>query len=326
MLGKDLHVNFSARNSAQKRIKACRLVFTTCIGANLGLLRDSKFSIVIIDEASQQTEATTLVPLTKSCQRAVLVGDHVQLRATLGPTAKAVDFDISLFERMYAETDRPDVRKVMLDTQYRMHRAICHFPSTEFYAGRLATAVADASRPLPASKFPWPVLPSKELSRMVFMQCSSSEDLGQKSKSNAGQAALCRAVCALLATPRDPASPLPKHSVVILTGYNRQIELLQRPAILGAEAFSVDGFQGREADIVIFVTVRCNRAGTMGFLTDMRRLNVALTRARAGLIVIGDRGTLEEGSDEVSAQVWRRLIAACACVSLEAEDKKDEKD
>lgn len=84
MAGKEIYTSYTTLNKARDQIKKCRLIFTTCIGAGLGLLRKEYFDIVIIDEASQQTEPTSLVPLVKGCQKAILVGDHVQL----GPTVQ----------------------------------------------------------------------------------------------------------------------------------------------------------------------------------------------------------------------------------------------
>lgn len=313
MVGKDLNANPESRRKAQKRIKDCRLVFTTCIGANLGLLRGESFQIVLVDEASQQSEAMTLAPLVKGCERTVLVGDHVQLRATTGQHAQLVDFDVSLFERLYKE-NLPGISKVMLDMQYRMHQDICSFSSKEFYGDRLLTAVRDTSRPLPPSSFPWPEPNVINLGRNVFLQCSDPEDLGRKSKCNSGQADVCRQVCRLLKTP-PPSQASPEHSIIVLTPYTRQIDLL-RTKLEGVEVFSIDGFQGREADIIIFVTVRCNARKEMGFLKDMRRLNVAMTRAKTGVIVIGDRVTLCEGEDP-SNEVWGRLVKSCVRVELE---------
>ncbi|KAJ4288053.1 hypothetical protein N0V90_012070 [Kalmusia sp. IMI 367209] len=304
MLGKDLTGNLPARRKAQKRIKDSRLIFTTCTGAALGLLRTESFDVVIVDEASQQTEPATLVPLVKGCSRAILVGDHVQLRATVQKHAVITGYDVSLFERHYNLPERPGIAKVMLGTQYRMHRSICNFSSTEFYEGKLKTAVADRTRPLPPSMFPWP-----ENSRLAWVECSSSEDLGRQSKANAGQVALCKKVIQLLKDPppapptTSASAPSPSPTIVILTPYTRQKEALA-PAIPNVEVSSIDGFQGREADIVVFVTVRCNTACAMGFLTDMRRLNVVMTRAKTGVVVIGNKQTLtgtamgEEAVDE----------------------------
>jgi superfamily I DNA and/or RNA helicase len=154
MMGQDLSANLPARRKAQKRIKEARLIFTTCTGSSLGLLRNEKFDVVLVDEASQQTEPATLVPLVKGCSRAILVGDHVQLRATVQQNAVLTGYDISLFERHYNMPKQSFVAKAMLNTQYRMHKTMCDLSSKEFYEGKLQTAVADDSRPLPQSQFP----------------------------------------------------------------------------------------------------------------------------------------------------------------------------
>lgn len=299
MFGKEVYSNYSAMNKARDQIKKCRLIFTTCIGARLGLLRTQVFDTVIIDEASQQTEPASLVPLVKGCRKAVLVGDHVQLGATVHPHAVLTQFDVSLFERLYKCSG--GIHRVMLDTQYRMHEAICRFSSTEFYDSKLLTGVAAACRPMPASMFPWPTR-GGTLQRMIFMECSTPEDLGQKSKCNTGQAASCHEVCRLLCTQvatgmdrkgvEDDSTKLPL--IAVLTPYSRMAELLKSrlSQFSNVEVSSIDGFQGREADIVIFVTVRCNTRGEIGFLKDLRRMNVALTRAKTGVIVIGNRTTL----------------------------------
>ena len=322
-MGKELAEDFKTQKVARKRIQGARLVFTTCIGAALGLLRNEEFSTVIIDEASQQSEPMTLVPLVKGCSKAILVGDHVQLRATVQPHAQLQDFDVSLFERLYHEGGS-NIQKVMLDSQYRMHRDICSFSSEEFYDGRLGTAVPDDARPLPESQFPWPV--SKHdgatKARMVFVQCASVEDIGRKSKSNAGQAALCQSICTKLLAPPLSSSPssskspssttsqAPSYSIAVLTPYTRQVENLRTLLPSAITVSSIDGFQGQEADIVIFVTVRCNVHFEIGFLKDLRRLNVVMTRAKVGCIVIGDKATLTGGAEEEeSVRTWRRLIA-----------------
>ena len=314
MMGKELAEDFKAQKIARKRIQGARLVFTTCIGAALGLLRNEEFSTVIIDEASQQTEPMTLVPLVKGCTKAILVGDHVQLRATVQPLAQLQDFDVSLFERLYRQAGT-GVQKVMLDSQYRMHREICSFSSEEFYDGRLLTAVPDDARPLPESQFPWPISQhdGAAKSRMVFVQCSSTEDIGRKSKGNAGQAELCHSICTKLLAAPTSSSPssdqAPQYSIAVLTPYTRQVEILRPLLPSPITVSSIDGFQGQEADIVIFVTVRCNVYGEIGFLQDLRRLNVVMTRARSGSIVIGDRATLTGGAEEEeSVRTWRRLI------------------
>jgi superfamily I DNA and/or RNA helicase len=312
MLGKDLSANFSGYRKALKRVKEARLIFTTCAGSGLGLLRTENFDIVIIDEASQLTEPATLIPLVKGCSRAVLVGDHVQLRATVQKNAILTGFDVSLFERHYNLPERKGVAKVMLDTQYRMHRSICDFSSEEFYESRLKTAVADIERPIPPSQLPWP-----QDTRLVFIECASPEDIGKQSKANPGQVDLCKLVIRLLSTTSSPEQNRSCPSTIaILTPYTRQKELLQS-SIPNIEISSIDGFQGREENIIVFVTVRSNVHGELGFLTDMRRLNVVMTRAKTGVVIIGNKSTLTMGMDgEKSKEVWRRLIGRCGVVSL----------
>ena len=337
MFGKDLNENPAGRKKAQKQIQQCRLVFTTCIGAGLGLLRSERFPIVVIDEASQQTETASLVPLAKGCNRAILVGDHVQLRATVHKHAELQGFDVSLFERLYLtassstsgpKTTAAGLQTVMLDTQYRMHSSLCSFSSNEFYDGRLQTALPDFTRPLPPSQFPWPQASGEEHSRLVFVPCATKEDLGRKSKSNAGQAQLTRTICSLLLTaPESPPSdmttgqvdsnpPIPP-TIAVLTPYTAQATLLKSLLPSSMTISTIDGFQGREADIIVYVTVLCNVDHKIGFLRDARRLNVALTRAKVGCIVVGDRATLEGAKDEEREGLWRRLVRACVEVRVE---------
>lgn len=312
LVGKDLTADFRARRQAQKRVKECRLVFTTCVGAAVELLRSEEFDIVVVDEASQQTEPETLIPLTQGCQRAILVGDHVQLRATVQKHAVLTGFDLSLFEKVYTRATEGDgVKRVMLDTQYRMHSDICDFSSREFYNNGLKTA-PNLQTNVATSAFPWP-----PKVRKVFVQCSSTEDMGNQSKSNAGQADLTKTICTLLTT----SSTTTATSIAILTPYTRQRLLLQSklPTSPDLLVSSIDGYQGREADIVIFVTVRCNAHYDIGFLKDQRRLNVAMTRARTGVIIVGDKATLVNASDgdEASKAVWTRLVQDCVEVKID---------
>ncbi|GAB1319470.1 hypothetical protein MFIFM68171_09680 [Madurella fahalii] len=366
MAGQEIYTNRLALEQAKKQVQNCRIIFTTCIGAGLGLLRSQIFDTVIVDEASQQTEPASLVPLVKGCEKAILVGDHVQLRPTVHQNSLVMEFDKSLFERLFAEAAAEGARealhtdpaspvaRLMLDTQYRMHPAICAFSSAEFYDGKLRTGIPRAARPLFRSAFPWPPGPEQDgpaqprasdRARMVFVECPAREELGGKSKTNKGQADLCVRICQLLCTLAPAAAAGPSQgghigaaaepqSIAVLTPYARQAELLKRLlSALGSrvEVSSIDGFQGREADIVVLVTVRCNESREIGFLKDMRRMNVALTRARAGVVVVGNRETLTgtghgasaKGPEDVDGEskgMWRRLVGGLVRVVVEVED------
>ncbi|RWA08171.1 hypothetical protein EKO27_g6937 [Xylaria grammica] len=335
MAGVEIYSDRRTLKEAERRVKSCRLAFTTCIGAGIGLLRNQSFEVVIIDEASQQTEPASLVPLTKGCERALLVGDHVQLRPTVQQLAGALEFDVSMFERLYTQKANPDaadsgsgIPKLMLDTQYRMHPSICKFSSDQFYESKLLTGIERGQRPLSPCMFPWPVDPANKTdkARTIFVECAAREDkLAQKSKSNEGQARLCHRVCTLLCTEGAPAqaaqgAPAPlEQSIAVLTPYTKQLEVLKKKLAgkKNVEVSSIDGYQGREADIVVFVTTRCNASCNIGFLKDLRRMNVALTRARAGLIVIGDRETLTQGTaDPESTAMWKRLLGSLVVVDV----------
>jgi superfamily I DNA and/or RNA helicase len=198
-----------------------------------------------------------------------------------------------------------------------MHPQICDFSSREFYDGKLQTGVHVADRPLSKSMFLWPSKDGRAISRCVFIPCAENEDMGRKSKSNKAQAHLCRYLVKQLQTEPEDGVGL-SLSITILTPYTRQAELLRR-MIPSVPVSSIDAFQGREADIIIFVTVRSNVHNELGFLKDMRRLNVALTRAKSGLIVIGDKVTLTMGNDD-SAKVWSRLVEACAVVQMDVDE------
>jgi superfamily I DNA and/or RNA helicase len=307
-----------ARTEAQHLVRAARLIFTTCIGAGLGLLRSETFDVVIIDKASQQTEPESLIPLTKGCRRAIFIGDHAHSRASVRKHALTADFDISLFERHYDIHPTPGVAKVMLDIQYRMHPDVCAFISKEFYNNELQSA--ELSLTLPPSEFPWP-----NNKRMVFLQSYASEDFGYQSKSNDGQVKICQMVYARVQTPACASQSnlttvtVKPVEIVIVTPYTRQKHSLQS-AIPGSEVCTIDEYQGRVTDIVIFVSVRCNAHLDIGCLRDKRLVHMVLTGARLGIILIGDKSTLTdmpEGCHDVEGKaMWARLLNSCVPVKL----------
>ena len=317
----DINKPSAAMKEAQKKVQEAKIIFTTCTGAALGLLRKLQFAYVIVDEASQLTEPNCLIALVKGCRKAVLVGDHVQLRPTVTPLGAVYQYDISLFERLYGQPEVSGVAKIMLDTQYRMHPKIAKFPSTRFYGGKLLSGVSAVDRQITESKFDWGGEPVK------FINCppeaNGQESFYHGSKSNQGQAKICRDIVSDLQRPSSqPANSMsdqidpPKFSVAVLTPYTAQLKLLQSlgkrvdsKTVSSVTVSTVDSFQGREADVIVFCTVRCNVHCSIGFLADERRMNVALTRAKRGLIVVGHKETLI-GSPEGGAlwKAWFRSL------------------
>ncbi|EKM48597.1 uncharacterized protein PHACADRAFT_214736 [Phanerochaete carnosa HHB-10118-sp] len=335
-LGGSLNEDPRLVQKAQRRVRDARIVFTTCTGASLGVLRKAEFDVVLIDEASQISEPAALIPLVKGCGTAVMVGDHVQLRPTVQAMGKALEFDRSLFERLYTGPLYQDMTKDMLEVQYRFSEAIAGFPSAEFYEGRLRTGnpvqAAAAIAKLALSAFPWPSAgPDGSIFPVAFVPCLAEEDYGRASKSNRGQADLVAHIVSLLREPRQPAphpangtapsadaadataaaaaatAELQASSIAALTPYARQVKLLGQtlPAGHGVVTSTIDGFQGREADVVVLSTVRSNAEGDLGFVEDARRLNVAWTRPKAGLVVVGDPRTL------CRAPLWDRALRYC---------------
>ncbi|KAJ3514007.1 hypothetical protein NLJ89_g2629 [Agrocybe chaxingu] len=318
-VGGDTNENNRLLKQAQERVERAVLVFTTCAGAGLGILRKVDFNIALIDEASQITEPCALIPLVKGINRAAIVGDHVQLRPTVRNMAKALEYDVSLLERMYtANEDRSGLAKTMLDIQYRSPRELNSFPSSEFYDGRLRTneGNAEVSNFLSLSQFPWPtrngvVIPT------VFIQCSEEEDMGDRSKSNQGQVEVIHRLLPLIAAQKPDTALEPRLAqlkTTILSPYTKQIQALRQKLPSAFTCSTIDSFQGRESDIIVFSTVRCNVDGDVGFLDDKRRLNVMWTRARLGLIIVGDRTTLSKNT------LWERAVNACTEVQLLRDD------
>jgi superfamily I DNA and/or RNA helicase len=194
----------------------------------------------------------------------------------------------------------------MLTTQYRMHPTIREFPGARFYDGRLDDGCDRASRPPPAG-FLWP-----DWDRPVaFVPVEGHEELDTEgsSKANRDQAATTFAVVADLLAAGD----LHAEDIGVVTPYTAQVRLLtdlfsegggfdEGGRFAGLEVRSVDGYQGREKEVIVFCTVRSNPDGDIGVLADQRRLNVAVTRARRGLVVIGDATTLRRDG------VWRSWL------------------
>ena len=228
--------------------------------------------------------------------------------------AKALEYDVSLLERLYTAPDANGMEKIMLDVQYRSPRELNAFPSKEFYEDKLKTSEqnAEVANFLALSRFPWPVRNGTVIPT-VFLQCGEEEDMGSRSKSNEGQVKVVHDLLPLLSTqdldaPREQR--LSDLKITVLSPYTKQIQSLRHRLPSSVTCSTIDSFQGRESDIIIFSTVRCNVEGDVGFLDDPRRLNVMWTRAKLALIIIGDQKTLSGNP------LWKRALDACAKVDL----------
>ncbi|MBF93223.1 MAG: hypothetical protein CMB78_05560 [Euryarchaeota archaeon] len=262
----------------------------TCIGSGHEILDGRKFPRVLIDEATQATEPATLVPLVRGARQVVLIGDHRQLPPTvISRRAEKGGLDRSLFERLIDMGISPSI----LTTQYRMHPAISEFPNTQFYDGVLEDGVEASDRETPGGIL-WPDWDVP----LLFLPVDGDEVLSPDgaSKENPVEASWVVKILMDLVDSGGFATS----QVGIVTPYAGQVRSIRDilpEQFQSVEVRTIDGYQGREKDVIIFSCVRSNIDGNVGFLSDRRRLNVALTRSRRGLIVIGNPDTLSHDED-----------------------------
>jgi regulator of nonsense transcripts 1 len=275
----------------QRLLSAADVVCCTCSVAGDKRLERYRFKYVLVDESTQAAEPECLIPLVHGAKQVVLVGDHCQMRPVIMcRRADGAGLARSLFERLVQLGENP----IRLDVQYRMHPCLSEFSSNAFYEGSLQNGVSaddrDSSR-----FFPWP----NPRAPMIFYNSMSPEELSGSSTSfiNRTEAAVAeKAVSLLIKNGVKPSS------IGVITPYEGQraylCNYMSRNGALGAEVYrhvevaSVDAFQGREQEFIVLTCVRSNERQGIGFLSDWRRLNVALTRARQGLIIIGNARVL----------------------------------
>jgi predicted DNA helicase len=247
----------------------------------------------LFDEATQSSEPLALLPFLRA-ERVILAGDHRQLGPTiLSQRAQDGGLGVSLFERLLE--DHGDGVKRMLLEQYRMNEAIMSFPSREMYDGRLRAHPSVATHTL--GDVARTALPGFDATPVLFLDTAGkgyddSEAPGTASRINEGEAALVGArLRELLAAGVAP------EEIAVIAPYSAQVALLRTLALdagvpESVEIDTVDAFQGREKDAVLVSLTRSNAEGQIGFLAELRRMNVAITRARRHLFVVGDSATL----------------------------------
>jgi senataxin len=306
----------------------CAIVASTLSFSGSGLFTrmQRSFDVVVIDEAAQAVEPSILVPLAYGCRQLFLVGDPIQLPATvLSDVAKSHGYDTSLFKRLQAAGHPVHVLK----TQYRMHPEIRAFPSREFYA----EALEDGPGVAAATSREWHAHPA--LGPFTFWDVAGEERRpeGTGSWENEAEARLALALArAFLAAA--PSLAARHDGLAVVSPYRGQVALIRALflAELGEELArridvnTIDGFQGREREVVLFSVVRSPKAGKadkktgivppprIGFVADERRMNVGLTRARAALVVIGNaealRGDVHWSSLVEEARSRGRIVKA----------------
>jgi regulator of nonsense transcripts 1 len=275
-------------------LNAADVICTTCVGAGDPRLVKFKFRTVLIDEATQAAEPECMIPLVMGCKQAVLVGDHQQLGPVImNKKAARAGLSQSLFERLVILGNRP----IRLQVQYRMHPCLSEFPSNMFYEGTLQNGVTAPERLRRNVDFPWPVADMP----MFFHQ-----NLGTEEISSSGTSFLNRTEASnveKMVTKFFKSGVLPSQIGVItpyegqrsyIVSYMQLHGSLKKDLYKEVEVASVDAFQGREKDYIILSCVRSNEHQGIGFLNDPRRLNVALTRAKYGVVILGNPKVLSK--------------------------------
>lgn len=275
----------------QDVLDKAQVITATLVGASHYTIRDRHYQTVIIDEAAQALEPACWIPILKA-DRVVLAGDHCQLPPTVKSSHQTSGgLYHTLFEKLVALYP---AHVSLLDTQYRMNARIMAYPSQACYDGRLQAAPAVAGWTLPGDDSP-----------LLFIDTAGAgfeETIADHAISNPEEARfLCNHLASFVAglalPPTDPAFP----GIGIVSPYRAQSQILReaieqddrlKPYAAHLQVNTIDSFQGQEKDVIYISLTRSNDAQQIGFLADTRRMNVAMTRARKKLIVIGDSSTV----------------------------------
>lgn len=279
------------------------VICCTCVGAKDKRLEKIKFRTVLIDESTQASEPECLIPIVKGCKQVILVGDHQQLGPViLNKKASEAGLRQSLFERMIVLGHTP----IRLEVQYRMHPCLSEFPSNMFYDGSLQNGITNEDRQVLNSKFPWPI---REIP-MMFWAVYGREEISHSGTSYLNRVEAMNVEKIITKLFKDGIKP---SQIGVITPYEGQrnyiLQYMQMNSTLSdkaqyseIEVVSVDAFQGREKDYIILSCVRANSQQLIGFLRDPRRLNVALTRAKFGLMILGNPKALNKD------KLWNHLL------------------
>ncbi len=278
-------------------IESAEVVLST---NSTAFLLEKDFDVVVVDEATQATIPSVLIPISKA-ERFVMAGDHKQLPPTV---LKAKELSRTLFEMLISKHPQ---NSAMLEVQYRMNSLLMKFPNEEFYGGRIKADVSvkditlrDLGVRSPEFGDPWDEILRPE-NVLVFVDTSKCPDKWERRRrGSTSRENRLEAEIVVNTVERLLEIGVRKEWVGVITPYEDQVDLLRSK--LDVEVSTVDGYQGREKEVIIISFVRSNREGDLGFLTDLRRLNTALTRAKRKLICVGDGETLS------SHETYRRFL------------------
>ena len=279
----------------KSNIISSEVIICTNVGSSNEFLKTISFPFVIIDECSQATELSTLIPLLHHCEQLVLIGDHKQLPPTvISNEANKLGLNKSLFERLYEF----GINSCQLEIQYRMHSSLFEFSSREFYDNKIISGINNENRILTKINFPNPNY------NIMFINVNGNEQIESKNNSCFNDMEVNKVINIVQKIKND----IFDKSIGIITPYDSQKNKIKK-AIFDNKinddniiVDTIDGFQGMERDIIIVSLVRCNDSGKIGFVNDSRRVNVLLTRAKYGLFIVGNENCLKNNG------IWRKWI------------------
>jgi hypothetical protein len=309
-------------NDVQTMImKTAPVIVTSCIGAQQ-LLSDedesAAFPIVVLDEAAQTTEPALMCALTAAgADQLIMVGDTKQLPPTV--TSQNIELRNTIGTSPMERLMKSGAEEFVLKEQYRMPAALLKHPNEAFYDGAVKCAVSN-TKSCPKG-FPWP----NRSEPLAFIEVGNNSEVSHNfgGRSNPTEVALVCDIVLKLISDGDVRA----ENIAIITPYSKQVQLIRAElnsasiiyhglGLSDIQVGSVDSFQGQEKDIVIFSAVRSNLLKELGFLRDARRLNVAITRAKRGLVVLGDGSVLK------TCRHWAALLNSCherGCSLTESE-------
>ena len=310
LYGKDYKKYKKIIREKEKEIISQNQVIITTINKSFDRrIYDYEFPIVIIDECTQALEPDSILPLIHKAKYVVIIGDDKQLGPIVfNPIAAKCGLEISLFERLWILYNGDDDDNnhfnfsITLTEQYRMHPKILEFPNELFYNNKIKSGINENERlneelinniPFPNKKIP-----------LLFYHLNSYEEITP----NRSYKNLTEAEIIFQLIPKLIELKIEIKNIGIITPYNGQKALLRKyfesfEYLKDIQIESVDGFQGQEKDIIIVSTVRNNLYGSIGFLKSERRLNVTLTRAKYGMIILGNCECLSKKNE-----MWKQLI------------------
>ena len=281
-----------------KILNPCDIVLSTINNSADSRISNYHFPIVIIDEATQTLEPDCLLPLYHKAEMVIIIGDEKQLGPTIkSKNANITGISVSIFERLIYYYEGSSFISI-LNEQYRMHKFLYEFSNKYFYNNQMKTNFEIKLDENVINNFPWP---NKE-NPSFFYNFVDSEHKENSSYYNDKEIYLIYGIVHKLLK-----CGVRTEEIGIITPYNAQKYKLydkfddEKYEDLRIE--SVDGFQGMEKEYIIISTVRSNVSGIIGFLASTKRLNVALTRAKKGLIILGNAECLARKSG-----IWRELI------------------